>query len=110
VIIDRDIPDSEKSILPLVQALFPESVPIKFVPRVEGMKINSENEMPSLSIGNLLHEIGHLIDIDDARASQWGWGVEVPRARSAGSYVPAAGHAQGCRSGMPCHCLAVGAG
>jgi hypothetical protein len=94
-IFDKELPEAEAPLLPLVQALFPAEVPIRLVLRREGMSINDKWEMelgmragPGLSIGNLLHEIGHLIDIDDARASKWNWGLFYPEQEVFGRLYP----------------------
>lgn len=41
---------------------------------------------PSLDIFNLFHEMSHLVEIDDARAGAWGWGLSFGKEISIPGY------------------------
>ncbi len=83
--LDTTFPESQAPLLKRVQSLFPRDTRIKFVPSLTGMEAGLGQSLQlggraglEVDLSNLLHEIGHLIDIDDARVIQQGWGLFYP--------------------------------
>lgn len=48
-----------------------------------GMHLTSKR-----SVGTLLHEMAHLIEIDDGRCHRYGWGLEIREVEIAGQMYP----------------------
>ncbi len=58
---------------------------LRYVPQLEGQTIDRDGSIligdragPECNIRNLVHELGHFVEIDDARTSLPGWGLRVP--------------------------------
>lgn len=95
-IFDRDIPAAEKSFVPALTELVGASEVIRFSKSVSGfVPVGHMTNVgkafapsphylfglragPSLSVSFALHELAHLVEIDDRRATMFGWGLDVP--------------------------------
>lgn len=69
---------------------FFKSSPIRIEEKVEGNKIEGTTLIlgcragPSLDVDNLLHEMAHLIEINDKRILSWNWGLQYPEVELLG--------------------------
>lgn len=58
---------------------------LRYVPALQGQRVGTDGVVyvgsragPSRALSNLVHELGHFVEIDDARQQVNGWGFKVP--------------------------------
>lgn len=92
-IFDQALPKDQEALFAVIQQRFFRDSPIIVDIHHEGQKVDGGiitlgcRAGPGINVSNLLHEMSHFVEIDDARIGQPGWGLRYGKY----CYIPGCG-------------------